>query len=568
MLDRTLPVEAMSSLRLVAGLAVVEAPDSLVVTGTQRRQIFRGKAAVHLLPRLLPLLDGSRAPMQICREVDMSPQQLDTAVALLDRCGLLDWSPGTGTVPAPEPQVFSYHARTKNSLGYQGTSELVGRLAGSRVDVAGDAAMGEELADDLRRSGVGSVRLVESADDVLGDDPVVGQTALLVALTRAGHRDASSAVVRAAGHRGTTVLPVRVGATHLEFGPYLLPGFSTCTDCLEHGRRDAGWNATASTPPARDAAELAVGMTAAEVVSILVGSTGMKLVQRLARLSLDDFGMERFVPAPRDGCAVCGTGVASSGSASSPDAAMVEQYEWVNHLPPALLISREGGKRSSERADALQSERPRFSSHPRRPLPGTSPRVHGTFGHEEAPSGPLAGDDEYLGALLQRTAGLRRSSDGLPLQRWAPSGGNLGSVELYLARDGGFAGLPGSLFRYDDLEHSVVSVRPDEVPIAELLNGTDLAGNGPYAAVVVMSGAHARCSAKYEQHAHRLVHLDAGCATTQLTTVARGYGLEVDWARSWDGGLAGTLCLDTKKQLVTAVAGIRRKNTEEGQSCR
>ncbi|MFE7757230.1 hypothetical protein [Streptomyces sp. NPDC057429] len=567
MLDRNLPVEATSSLRLVAGLAVAQAADSLVVTGTPRRQVFRGKAAVHLLPRLLPLLDGSRAPMQICQEADMAPQQLDTVVALLDRCGLLDWSAGTDTAPALEPQVFSHYSRTKDSVGCRGTSELVGHLAKSRVDVVGDAAMAEQLAGDLRRSGVGSVRFLGGTDAGQGGDPAAGEVDLLVSLTRPGNWDPAGEAVRAAGFRGVAVLPVLVGATHLEFGPYLLPGFSTCAACLDHGRRDAGWDAAPATTAAPDATQLAVGMTGAEVVSLLVGSAGMKLVQRIARLSLGDFATERFVPAPRAGCDACGTGAASADGDFLTDALSVEQYEWANQLPPAFLIAREGGKRALERADSLQSERPRFSNHPRRPLPDTSPRVHGTFGREEVPPGPGVSDEEYLGALLQRTAGLRRSSEDLPLQRWTPSGGNLASVELYLARDGGLTGLPGSLFRYDDLEHAVVAVRPDDIPVADLLSGTDLAGCGPYMAVVVMSGAHARCSAKYEQHAHRLVHLDAGCATTQLTTVAAGYGLDVDWARSWDGSVAEALCLNTKEQLITAVAGIRRKDAEEGQSC-
>jgi hypothetical protein len=43
-----------------SGLAVVPAPHGLIVEGSTRRHLLTGRAATEVLPRLLPLLDGTR----------------------------------------------------------------------------------------------------------------------------------------------------------------------------------------------------------------------------------------------------------------------------------------------------------------------------------------------------------------------------------------------------------------------------------------------------------------------------------------------------------------------------
>ncbi|GGW85968.1 hypothetical protein GCM10010297_03500 [Streptomyces malachitofuscus] len=560
MVDQAPTGDSTGSVKLVAGLAVAEADDALVITGTPHRQIFRGKAAVNVLPRLLPLLDGTRDESRIRRDSGLSHQQLKKVLSLLDRCGLLDWSVPRSDSPPLAPAVTSYYARVKDSVGHRSTAELTRHLATCRVDVVGDPALALRLTRDLRSSGVGQARCVAEAPDGHRAALTTARTDLVVSVSGLGPSDSTHDAVREAGALGIPVLPVRLGDTHLEIGPYLLPGFSTCVSCLERGRREAGWETAAGATAAPHALHLAAGMASSEVISLLIGSAGMKLVQRTVRWSLEDFAVERCVPVPRPGCPTCGTSAGDDSGAA--DRTTVEQYEWSLQLPPVFLVAREGGKRALERADSLQAERPRFSSHPRQRLPDAGPPVHGTFGQVESLP-PTALSEEHLGELLRRTAGLRRGPEDLPLQRWAPTGGNLASVELYLAMDQGWDGLPGTLFRYDDLEHALMAVRPDSVAVEELLAGTDLAGKGPYPAVVVMVGALARVTAKYEQHAHRLVHLDAGCATAQLGAVAAGYGLDVCLARSWDGTVAGTLCLNEDEQLVTVVAGIRRKDAKE-----
>ncbi|GLW13005.1 hypothetical protein Misp01_81330 [Microtetraspora sp. NBRC 13810] len=534
--------------RLLTGLAVVAAGDGLVVTGTPRRQVFRGEAATRVLPRLLPLLDGVRDRGQICDELDLSPRQLAKAISLLDRSGLLD-HPGAEPVPPRLPAaVVSYYGRVKDLAGYRGTGEVTALLAGSRVAVFAHDAVGARVGADLTLSGAGAVSLVPGTAD---GDRTLAETDFVVAVgTGPDAAQVIASAAREGAAQGVPVLRVLLAGGHLEVGPYLFPGFSTCVECLERSRREAAWDGEPSDQETPDALEFAAGVAAAETVSMITKVAGMRLGRRVARISLRDFTTEHFVAAPYPECAHCG-----AGRALSPAAAAIEQYEWWTQRTPAVLTPREAGRgAAAERVAGLEGERPRLSSHPRRPLPGTGLPVGGTFGREEAGQRPETADEEVLGELLRRVGGLRRDDGADRMQRWTPTGGNLGSVELYLLREAGFPGLPGTLFRYDDLGHALTAVRPDAVTAAGLLAGTDLRPAG-YSTVVVLVAAHARNAGKY-QHSHRLVHLDAGCAVTQLDTVAAGYGRHTRWARSWDERVAEVLRLDRRDQFVTGIAGI------------
>ncbi|GAA3782525.1 hypothetical protein GCM10022225_83570 [Plantactinospora mayteni] len=557
-----------AQVRLVTGLAVVEAEDSLVVTGTLRRQVFRGRAATTVLPRLLPLLDGVRDPEQICRELGLAPRQLTKMMALLDRSGLLDHPDAEPAPPVVSDEVVSYYGRIKDSAGYPGTGELLARLARARVTVVADEDVAARITDDLRASGVGTVRPL--AGPPAGDAPAgyaFAETDLIVAVgTGTGARELLAAAESGAAEWDVPVLRVFLGDGHLEIGPYLLPDFSTCLECLDRSRRDAGWDTgpDGALPP--DALEFAAGMAASEAVSMLAGITGMKPVQRVARIGFDDFETEHFVAAPYPDCRRCGAGVA--GRTLSPEVTAIERYEWWIQHDPAVLQPRKAERGAAvDRIAGLERERPRLSSHPRQALADVDQPVRGTFGQREGVQHPSAVTEELLGELLRRVGGQRRAVGAYELQRWTPTGGNLASVEVHLLRETGFAGLPGTVFRYDDVPHAMTATRPDAVPAAELLAGTDLLASTTYAAVLVLVAAHGRNAGKYH-HSHRLVHLDAGCAVTQLDAVATGYGWRTEWARSWDERIGDVLRLHRRDQFVTAVVGIRDQHQEEGSACR
>nr|WP_232326411.1 nitroreductase family protein [Microbispora sp. ATCC PTA-5024] len=158
-----------------------------------------------------------------------------------------------------------------------------------------------------------------------------------------------------------------------------------------------------------------------------------------------------------------------------------------------------------------------------------------------SPTGTLS--RQSVAGLLSRVAG-RRSEPG---RRWAPSGGNLGSVELYvLSRRGSF--------RYDDEAHALIACGPTpiEAPIEP----------APGALHIVMVGRVDRLSPKYGPFAHRLAHLDAGCAATQLVAIARAYGLDVTFVGGRDDRLSAALGLRPPAVVMTAIALVQGKEHE------
>jgi SagB-type dehydrogenase family enzyme len=124
-----------------------------------------------------------------------------------------------------------------------------------------------------------------------------------------------------------------------------------------------------------------------------------------------------------------------------------------------------------------------------------------------------------LSTLLARIAG--ETGNGTNRRRIVPTGGNLGSVRLWvLARD--IDGLDRGAYLYDPREHSLAHRGGfDDSELSDAL-GTraELA-----ACVVLGTGDLAKCTQKYQGFAYRLIHFDAGIAVAFAHTVAEGLGL-------------------------------------------
>ncbi|MFF7449635.1 MULTISPECIES: TOMM precursor leader peptide-binding protein [unclassified Streptomyces] len=541
--------------KLIPGIMALPADGRLVIAGTPRRQVLRGKTATQVVPRILPLLDGTRTEEEIVRELGAPRGQFDRVVAALDSCGLLEPAAGTPALDALPDEVVAHYGRFRDGRVYAGVGEMADVLGAARVCVVAEDDLADKMVQDLLRSGVSEVRRVPwplSSDDGTGHEPPAWQDHDLVVVveTPEGIRFISEDVRSLTGS-GVPVLPFTVTQDHIEAGPWLYPGYGTCADCLARSRRDMGWDGPAGAPSAA-VRELAAGLACAEVVSRILGAPGSRLVNQVLRISLPDLTAERYLVVPYPACPDCGFG---SPEQDTPEAAeLALRNEWLTRLAPAFLQDRQPFSREEDaRNRALPAERPRFTTHPSRPLPSAEHTVHGVFG-EDAPDRPAALEDEaFLSQLLRRVGGRRRDCDGDPMQRWTPTGGNLGSVELYVLHEPGFPGLPGTLFRYDDLAHALIAVRPDAVPAAQLLAGTDLAADGTPATVIVLVAALGRAAVKYS-HAHRLVHLDAGCARTQLDATATGLGRQTTWAECWDERPAQVLRLHDEDQIVTGAA--------------
>ncbi|WP_155984683.1 hypothetical protein [Saccharomonospora piscinae] len=538
--------------RVCRGLALLPHEDSLIVLGLERRQVFSGASARAVLPRLFSLLDGTRSDEQVRAELGLGGRQFAGVLDTLAERGLVERATPVPHSPALA-EVHTYLSRTAGMSGHQDSGALLNDLTASRVHVVGEPGPAADVAEDLRACGVGEVGVGPLRDTEatwLAQSP----RSLAVVLETGADPEVLVRAVARCAPGGTPVLRVASDAAHVELGPCFLPDFTACVHCLRRGRRELGWaeehGQTESAPT------ILAGLAASEAFAIISGRPVTWTSRNLARLRRRDWSVIHRLVAPYPDCG-CGTG--REWSPAEPRTGEVDVFEWAMERPAPVNLRPRGTARDEMRGwIGLPSRRPEFPAHPSGELPPDHLAVPGTYGHPSQQAWPaVALDPVLLGHVLRRTGGFRDEPAGSDSVRWAPNAGGLGSVEIYVVLPGGFDGLPGTVFRYDDTGHRLLALFADPMNATEMLTGTDLVDPGTAGAVLVLVAAQERVAVKYRDFSHRLVHLDAGCASTQLTAVASAHGLTVQFAGCWDDRLGAMLDLSTEGQYVTAVAALR-----------
>lgn len=540
--------------RLRRGLATAPVPGGMLVEGGPSRQLLRGEAAIALLPRLLPGLDGTRDRAQIAAGLSLTLPQLDQALSLLDQCGLLEWVvPGRPAGFAAD-HVATYLSRTIGITDdCPAADEYADRLAGATVLVAAPAALAGLIAADLSELGVGLVQRCCTGQPA---SPPTRVTGPVVAAVFDDPADESSLAAAVAAWADLPVLRFSATADWVEVGPAFCRSETACVPCFRRGQSPAAWPADGSAPADPATTGLLAGLVTSALLGMLAQQPPPPPPGRLVRTAVPARVTEVWDVLPEPGCPVC------CGGTPPPDPVAQDllAYEWrMAKVHPAFEPVSAPIPAERDWLFALQRQRDTFSSSPRHRLPD-----------QTDPPGSGGGLSEpLLAAILARTAGFRDATDP-DSRRWAPSGGNMASVAVYLATRAGLFGLPGTIYRYDDVGHELLSVRADPVPLMQILAGTDLDREDLDIALVLV-GSAGRLSQKYGDFAWRLTHLDSGCAALQLSVVAASCGLQTTFASSWPSTLSDQLELDPDREVITAVAGLRSAasaDRKDSGSCR
>ena len=179
--------------------------------------VVEGRAVRMLLPRLLPLLDGTRT-LEELTEVLGGPSRraIDTTIDRLAEHGLVvEGPPGGG------------EAAALAALYRLSPAEAAKALAGTRIGVIGRSPVGAQAARVLRRGGVSHVERLSPA----------GRPDVDLALVTPSREEASLLGEwndRALAH-GLCWIGVRPFDGHVwSIGPLVVPGESCCYQCLLH----------------------------------------------------------------------------------------------------------------------------------------------------------------------------------------------------------------------------------------------------------------------------------------------------------------------------------------------
>lgn len=525
---------------LAPGLVCVPLADGLAFVGTANRQtVLRGRAALTLIPRLLPALDGTRTVAELAAaHPDVAGTDLRACVALLYVSGLLQDGPAGprgGLIPA---EVADYLGRNLDTTRVNHSrTEACDRLARTRVLVAGPEPLAGRLRTELAGAGVDAHEWGGPAQAVVDDDLLVvvddGDAAALEAVDQACRRSGSSWLRTAAGPRTA------------EVGPLFNARYTCCHECFAaSGARPGG-----APSPAR--AAIWAALTATEVVHLLsrVGSTPS--TSGCTVFDLADWTQSQVGAYRRPGCPRC---LPVRAPARPDRPAPAHLYEQAVAAPPREWLNLKDHQAHYQPANlSLQRYNKEYLAAPRIPLdggpPGPAPRL--TLG--------------ALSVLLRRTAGLREDGPATAagkVGRWAPTGGNLGSVQAYLlALD--VPELAPAWYFYQRGDHSLARIRALASAAEAEAVCPELAPRRP-AALLVLTGALGVVSAKYQDFAYRILCLDAGVALAQLSALADEYGLATRFAGRWDDtALSRALRIDATDEPVTAVVALNPRSHDD-----
>ncbi|MFJ9792544.1 hypothetical protein [Streptomyces globosus] len=507
--------------RLRRGLSLHHTPEALVVQGTPKKQLLRGAAARDLLPRMLPLLDGSRGHEDVAGELGIPAGTVFKALSLLWTCGLVEEaaSPERAARAAAVPaDLADFLSRIGDSTGANHAwEEALDRLARARVEVFGAGPLADaarrHLADSLVDTGAGT-----------GTDPAPGTTLAVAAGLDA---DDSAALAAACALAGIPLVRLALTGRTAHLGPYVDLAFTPCLACR-----------TAEDPPDGRAplpgdAELAAALFARDLFALLSRSTPGPLPSQWRTVDLADLTQQRRSAATRPGCPHCS---AAPGDPAAPP--LAARYEAAIAFPPREYADGKAHQAHYKPSNiALQNDEKTWPVAAPVPLP--APPLEALRSAR-----PAALDDRTASLLLAVTAGRRGLLPGR-VQRWTASGGNIGSVVAHLVvRD--VPGLEPGIYGYVPSEHRLARLAADPAAIP---------GTAP--ATAVLTGDFTKVAKKYAAFALRIVLLDAGCATTTLRAAARALDVRCAVRTRWDDlAVASALGIDPDLEPVTALVDL------------
>lgn len=569
--------------RFIRELAVIPMVDGLLFDGTDEQQLLRGRAAQRLLPLLLPLLDGTRSLEQVSAALPHIPSEaIRNAVALLYTRGLLeDTAADAGINPAtPDQQTLAFFRRHVDVTRVNRSAlQAIDRLAQAQVLVCTSshepAEVQTHIAALLRQSGVGSVGYF-----LLGKDAVPkfeerpgGKQVVVMMTGDDRHADLQSLDDECARLN----IPWLRGAvyphlTRAEIGPYFERGETACYSCFASVQDEFPLTTTFDHTWSMHMRFWA-GMLVTESIYLLSRIATPVTVPTLARYQLDSWGMRRLHVPKAPHCPNCypsrtpevretgedfdlttartppPTAVLYEDAVALPSRHLVNPKSHQVHYHTANVEKTHEGKRYVNVEPIVlpgYEELPRLEGHTLEHLPGTD--------SSRALNGSL--DLKSLTSLLLFSGGIRPAGTAPAdkLRRWAPTGGNLGSVELYVAAVH-VKGLASGIYFYQPLNHSLAGLSHDARPLDVL----DFIGQAvpdedidAAAALIITVAAHHRVLSKYSAFAYRLINLDAGVALGQLHMVGNSLGLRTRTIRRWaDDIIDERLDLESVNEGVT-----------------
>jgi SagB-type dehydrogenase family enzyme len=555
--------------------------NGFVVDGTDRLCSLAGGAARNILPALIPLMDGTRELPELENALEGVPAtRVREAITVLFGSGLLE--DATGECPAETdgtPATVAFFRRFLRATGAnRNARHAYQKLADVTVIVAAapdhlpprDARAGAILRSLLEDAGCRMVRLLtrNSANEL---DPIAARQScptVVVSFCAQGedcdwHTELDAWCARHKFPWLRTVVDEEQG--YADIGPIFQPPESACYRCFRAVQAKPGARRVPSVRSKTDGSvEFWASLTVVEMAYWLtrmgprMPARGFRRY-RLPSCEATDLLYPRLPGCPR--CRPCRHSAAKTGQSGWVPTAMV--FEDYVERQPSSTIDPTADEALSRLGSQLIRQSKSLPICKRYPFDGTPSDLDGGVGEAlRAPSYPSAGclTVQAAATIMATAAGIRSiSPEGTQVRRWAATGGNLGSVELFLVARA-VEGLPPGVYFYQSHEKSLASLERH----SDGLDVTDLMArimpeipDGACDALVIFTGAYHRLVRKYGPFAYRLMLMDAGVAMTQMHLAANCLGMRSPCAVHWsDDLIEERLGLDFPNEQVTGVVGV------------
>ncbi|MDO7907929.1 hypothetical protein Q5741_16065 [Paenibacillus sp. JX-17] len=502
--------------------------DRLVVDGGTEKQLFRGQSINNILPYVIDKCDGTRHISELIKLGEYPEQHMFQVISLLYTRGLLQENDHHAADLAGHP-LYKYYdrlvdgTRINKSVG-QAVERVLSRniVLGFRTDV--ERAVVDELQKQLKFSGLDTE--IVSIDQWEHHDDLQRNSFFIGVCTDNEEIVCWEPFARELYKNHYEFLFISMQGDQIVFGPLVDRNETICFDCFTRQleRLDLEDTHLQAAESNLKAAQLGISLIIPGITNILSGihisplSQNTLEVYDLRSLSKTNVTFTRI-----PGCKTC----SPYPSEDEQEHTLVSQYESIIEFPSRKYLSlKEHQNHYKSKNINLASKSKNYMNSPSRPLRDLESRNDASL--------------NKMIRIMRYTAGIKEQLS-YKVKRWCPTGGNLGSVNLYFMNRR-VAGLERAIYYLQPFEDEIQQVTGpiEDHQMTTLLKGRE----GDPLGYLILTGSIERLAKKYNQLSFKLANLDAGVAMAQCQVAALQEGLEVE------------KLIESNEELLHALLGI------------
>jgi SagB-type dehydrogenase family enzyme len=553
-------------LLLAREFVLIPMENGVYLDGGREPQILKGPLAVSLLPVLIPLINGTRTFAELLALItDVPREHTQELIESLIAWGVVTLGDTLASHPPEIRNTLSFLKRCdpEANLGY--ASEVLTTKRILIVFEPPSKSIAVALANGLQSNGFIHVEIINHRDLV---SCLILDHAFLVSVVfensyAALAGDFYGSILASNAPWLRTSLNAASG--FCELGPIFSPESGLCHACLTPELPSQKQDAP--TPNLIDLNIWSALLTSELTIQLLRTNSSSPRAYRRFHPPLFQHEVRAWplaVTCPRDHHRDLTAGSCYIQSPSHSDR---------SHLLPVFFEESIACRQEFDDSPTLRSEVSLPSASTRLMLNSTRVALPGTEISLNQPMIDMllssqgkhraALDLIAIATLLVLAVGYKSANGQESCRRWAPTGGNLGSVEAYLVVRH-VKGLESGVYMYRPEEHALARINQRGVDHLQVTIAA-VSANDPAPALLILAGAYKRVAQKYRSFAYKLLHLDAGVAGSQLLLIASSLGISVESISGWQpAAIEDALSLRSLQEVPTIV--FRLASTERKMS--